>query len=172
MHIHKFERFWIKLSFVMIAFFIATVVFGFVALNLKVIGGTATIDPQNLQNTPFGKPGMREVTENGKTTYEVYVKTFQFAFQPGTAEPIVVPADTRITFYITSSDVLHGFEVAGTNVNTMSIPGHVAKLTTKFPEVREYGIICNEYCGPAHHIMEGKIKVVPKSEFDKSYLVQ
>lgn len=172
MHIHKFEQFWIKLSFVLIAFFIATVVYGFVAMDLKVIGDHATVDPQNLEETPFGNPGVRQVIRNGQTEYEVYVQTIQFAFNPGTAQPIEVPVDTKVTFYVTSPDVLHGFDVAGTNLNTMSIPGQVAKFTTIFPEVREYGIVCNEYCGPAHHVMEGKIKVVPKSEFDKSNLVE
>lgn len=172
MHIHKFERFWINVSFVLIAFFIATVVYGFVAMDLKVIGDYQTIDPQNLGETEFGKPGIREVTKNGVTEYEVYVQALQFAFLPGTSSPITVPTDTRVTFYLTSPDVLHGFSVAGTNLNSMAIPGQVAKFTTIFPEAREYGIVCNEYCGPAHHIMEGQINVVPKSEFDKSNLVQ
>nr|WP_221930098.1 hypothetical protein [Fodinibius sediminis] len=141
-------------------------------MDLKVIGDYQTIDPQGLDATPFGTPGVREVTRNGATEYEVYVQTLQFAFVPGTSSPITVPANTRVTFYITSPDVLHGFDVAGTNLNTMSIPGQVAKFTTIFPEAREYGIVCNEYCGPAHHIMEGIIKVVPKSEFDKSTLVE
>lgn len=172
MHIHKFERFWIKLSFVLIAFFIATVVYGFVAMDLKVIGNYETIDPQNLEDTPFGTPGVKEVIRNGVTEYEVYVQTLQFAFLPGTSSPITVPANTRVTFYITSPDVLHGFQIPGTNLNTMAIPGQVAKMTTIFPEARTYGILCNEYCGPAHHVMEGQIEVVPKSEFDKSYLVE
>jgi cytochrome c oxidase subunit 2 len=54
----------------------------------------------------------------------------------------------------------------------MTIPGQISKFTTVFPEAREYGIVCNEYCGPAHHVMEGKINVVPESEFDKSTLVE
>lgn len=172
MHIHKFEQFWIKLSYVLIAFFIATVVYGFVAMDLKVIGDSGTIDPQNLQDTPFGNPGVREITKNGETEYEVYVQTVQFSFVPGTAQPIEVPANHRVTFYITSPDVLHGFDVAGTNLNTMTIPGQISKFTTIFPEAREYGIVCNEYCGPAHHVMEGKINVVPESDFDKSTLVE
>lgn len=172
MHIHKFESFWIKLSFVLIGIFIATVVYGFIAMDLKVIGDYQTVDPQNLEETPFANPGIREVTKNGQTEYEVYVQTIQFAFLPGTAEPITVPVDTRITFFITSPDVLHGFEVVGTNLNTMTIPGQVSKFTTIFPEVRSYGILCNEYCGPAHHVMEGKINVVSKSDFDKSNLVE
>ena len=160
------------MSFVVIAFFIATVVYGFVAMDLKVIGTNETVDPQNLADTRFSQPGVYEVTNNGVTEYEVYVQTIQFAFMPGTSQPITVPANTRVTFYITSPDVLHGFEVAGTNLNTMTIPGQVSKFTTIFPEARSYGIVCNEYCGPAHHVMEGKINVIPKSEFDEKYLVQ
>ena len=172
MHIHKFERFWINLSFVLIAFFIGTVIYGFTAMDLKVIGAEETVDPQDLSDTPFNNPGVREVTTNGVTEYEVYVETIQFAFIPGTSSPITVPANAKVTFYITSPDVLHGFEVAGTNLNTMAIPGQVAKFTTIFPEPATYGIVCNEYCGPAHHVMEGQIRVVPKNEFNEKYLVE
>jgi len=172
MHIHKYERFWIYLSFVIIAFFIASVVYGFVALDLKVVGDNETVDPQNLQDTPFNKPGVRLVKNPDPAKYEVYVQALQFAFLPGTSSPITVPANTPITFHVTSADVLHGFEVVGTNLNTMAIPGQVATFTTVFPEPTTYGIVCNEYCGPAHHVMEGKLTVVPKSEFNENYLVQ
>ncbi|MDZ7771702.1 MAG: hypothetical protein U5K31_03025 [Balneolaceae bacterium] len=172
MHIHKLEKFWIYLSFVAIAFFIGTVVYGFTVMELKVIDKENTLDPDRINETRFGNPGVYEAAEGSDAEYEVYVKTIQFAFQPGTSQPITVPANTRITFYITSPDVLHGFDVVGTNLNTMAIPGQVAKFTTIFPEVRSYGIVCNEYCGLAHHFMEGSINVVPKSEFDQSYLVQ
>ncbi|HYX05913.1 MAG TPA: cytochrome c oxidase subunit II [Bacteroidales bacterium] len=172
MHIHKFERFWIGLSFVLIAGFIATVVIGFTTFDLKVIGKNKTIDPTKLAETTFAKPGVRKVERNGKTEYDVYVVARQFLFQPGTGNPITVPANERITFHITSPDVIHGFEAVGTNLNTMVIPGEIAKFTTIFPEPKTYGILCNEYCGAAHHAMEGKIEVVPKSQFNESMLVQ
>ncbi|MGD8426329.1 MAG: cytochrome c oxidase subunit II [Balneolaceae bacterium] len=171
MHIHKFERFWIQLSFVVIAFFIATVVYGFVGMNLKVIGAKKRVDAQHLEKTAFNKPGIRK-SSSDVADYDVYIKAMQFAFQPGSGTPITVPAETRIRFHITSTDVIHGFEVVGTNLNTMVIPGEVSEFTTIFPEARSYGVICNEYCGPAHHVMQGKINVVPKSEFDEKNLVQ
>ncbi|HKK45377.1 MAG TPA: cytochrome c oxidase subunit II [Balneolaceae bacterium] len=171
MHIHKFERFWIQLAFVTIAFFIATVVYGFVGMNLKVIGANKKVDAQHLENTEFNHPGVKKST-SGVAKYDVYVKAMQFAYQPGSGTPITVPANTKITFHITSVDVIHGFEVVGTNLNTMVIPGEVSKFTTIFPEPKSYGVICNEYCGPAHHVMQGKINVIPKSEFDEKYLVK
>jgi len=171
MHIHKFERFWIQLSFVAIAFFIATVIYGFVGMNLRVIGANKKVDAQHLENTEFNNPGVKK-NNDGVVKYDVYIKAMQFAFQPGSGTPITVPANTKVRFHITSVDVIHGFEVVGTNLNTMVIPGQVSEFTTIFPKSRSYGVICNEYCGPAHHVMQAKINVVPKSEFDEKYLVQ
>ncbi len=174
MHIHRFEQFWIWLSIILIAGFVATIVIGFTNMNLRVIGAHETVDLNNLSETPFGKPGIRKIVKDGKTHYEVYVLDRQFLFMPGTGTPIIVPAGIPITFYIyiTSPDVIHGFHIVGTNLNTMVIPGQVAKFTTVFPKPATYGIVCNEYCGLAHHVMEGVIKVVPKSEFKEELLVK
>lgn len=170
MHVHRFERFWIYLSLFLIVGFIGTAVFGFTVLDLKVVGDAGgTIDPTHLAETPFANPGVRQVGEN---KYEVYMVARQFLFMPGTGRPLTVPEDSEITFYVTSPDVIHGLEVVGTNINVMAIPGQVAKFTTTFPEPETYGMICHEYCGPAHHTMEGLVQVVPKSEFDESMLVQ
>jgi len=172
MHIHRFEKIWIGLSLFLIAAFIGIVMYGFTVLDLTVPGsdrGGGTVDPMNLADTPFGTPGVRKV-DNGE--YEVYMLARQFFFQPGTGQPLQLPADTRITFKVTSPDVLHGFQVAGTNINSMVIPGQIAQFTTRFSEPGEYGILCNEYCGAAHHTMEGLIEVVPPSEFDESNLIE
>jgi len=169
MHIHKFERFWIYSSYVLIAFFIVSVVYGFVGLDLKVMGDYKSVDPQNLGDTEFAKTGVQKAPKDDLAEYEVHILTLQFAFAPGTAQPIEVPAQTPITFYITSPDVIHGFEVVGTNLNAMAIPGQVSKFTTVFPEAKSYGLLCNEYCGPGHHLMEGQIKVVPKSQYLKDH---
>ena len=79
-----------------------------------------------------------------------------FSFAP---DPIVVPANQPVTFRITSSDVVHGFQVVGTNANAMAIPGYVSQFTMTFPRPGEYPITCNEYCGLLHHAMVGKLLV-------------
>jgi len=96
-------------------------------------------------------------------TYAAYVVARQFTFQP---DPIVVPANSTVTFYVTSADVIHGFEVVGTNANAMVVPGEVSELTVKVEEPQEYGLICNEYCGAGHHVMEGKVNVVSQAEYE------
>jgi cytochrome c oxidase subunit 2 len=122
-----------------------------------------TVNPDDLSGTEFDDPGVRQVGEN---EYEVYVVARQFLFNPGTSEPIVVPADSTVTFHVTSADVVHGFNLAGTNLNTMVIPGQVATITTEFEEPASYGIVCHEYCGSGHHTMEGQVRVVPQSEYN------
>jgi cytochrome c oxidase subunit 2 len=99
------------------------------------------------------------------------MKSVKFIFLPGSGVPLTVPADRKITFHITSPDVLHGFQVVGTNINATAIPGQVTTFGTIFPETGTYGVICNEYCGAAHHTMKAQIEVVPESEIDSTMLV-
>jgi cytochrome c oxidase subunit 2 len=66
-----------------------------------------------------------------------------------------------VTFRLTSPDVIHGFQIVGTNVNMMIAPGYVNELTVSLPRVGEYLIVCNEYCGLSHHLMQGKLIVEP-----------
>jgi cytochrome c oxidase subunit 2 len=167
MEIHRFEKLWFALSLLLIAGFIASVAYGAVGAGVAMVndeGGTVEVD--DLENTAFADPGVRKV---GEDEYEAYVLARQFYFDPGTQEPIRVPAGSTVTFYVTSGDVVHGFSVAGTNVNTMVIPGQVTEITVEFAprdEPKEYGIVCNEYCGPGHHTMEGKLVVVPQDEYE------
>ena len=165
MHVHKYEKLWLALSLVLILAFIATVTYGAVGAGVSMVADDEEpVNPDTLSDHPkFGEPGVEQVGEN---EYEVYVIAEQFEFKP---DPIVVPEHSTVTFYVTSPDVIHGFGVVGTNANTMVIPGEVAKITVETDEPREFGIVCNEYCGAAHHAMEGKLHVVPQEEFEAQH---
>jgi cytochrome c oxidase subunit II len=82
---------------------------------------------------------------------------------PGVFNPtqVRVPAGSSVTFYLTSVDVQHGFQIERTNVNMMVLPGQVSKLTAKFDKPGTYNFICHEYCGVGHHTMFGQIIVEP-----------
>ncbi len=162
MHVHDYEKLWLGLSLGLILLLIGSVTYGAVGPGVAMVSADEpTVDPNALdEDDRFAEPRVERVGEN---EYEVYVVARQFSFQP---DPIVVPANSRVTIYVTSADVTHGFEVVGTNANTMVIPGEVATLTFETGEPAEYGIVCNEYCGAAHHGMEGKLEVVPQSEYE------
>jgi cytochrome c oxidase subunit 2 len=86
----------------------------------------------------------------------VAIRAEFYVFRPGIVR---VPAGRPVTFRITSPDVLHGFQIVGTNVNLTVAPGYVSQVTTTFARPGEYLVVCNEYCGLAHHLMQGKIVV-------------
>jgi cytochrome c oxidase subunit 2 len=165
MDVHRFEKVWFALSMVLIVAWISTVAYGAIGPGVEMVddsGGTVDADDPTASEN-FREPG---VYKTGDDQFEVYVEAAQFQFTPGTQNPIRLPTNSTVTFYVTSTDVVHGFEVAGTNVNTMVIPGQVTEMTVEFDEPATYGIVCNEYCGGGHHTMEGKLEVVPRSEFN------
>ncbi len=168
MNIHRYEKLWLVAALVLIVGFIATITYGSVGLGIAMIDDEAeTVNPEKLnEHEDFGEPGVKQVGEN---EYEVYIRAWQFGFDPGSVEagldPIEVPANSTVTLYITSEDVIHSFSVVGTNINTMAIPGEVSSVTVEFDEPGEYGILCAEYCGAGHHTMEGKIIVHPEDEY-------
>ena len=163
MHIHDYEKIWLVLAMLLIVAIITTVTYGATAVGIAMISDQEeTIDSNALgEDDRFAEPRVEQVDDN---EYEVYVIARQFVFEPN---PIEVPANSRVTFYVTSPDVLHGFHVEGTNANTMVIPGEVSKLTVEPNKPGEYGIVCNEYCGSGHHTMEGLLIVHPEDEFEQ-----
>jgi cytochrome c oxidase subunit 2 len=167
MHIHRFERWWLVASLLLIVGFIATVTYGAVGVGITMVGDdSVTVDATDpVSSEEFRNPG---VYETGENEYDVYVLAYQFAFMPGSDQPIRLPAGSTVTFHVASRDVIHGFAVVGTNINSMAIPGQVARLTVEFDDPATYGVVCHEYCGAGHHSMAGQIQVVPPSEFNES----
>lgn len=169
MQVHNFEKVWLGAALLLIVGFIATVAYGTVGAGVQMVDDSGgEIDPQAVQQsntgTGFDDPG---VVKQSDSHYVVYVVARQFQFVPGGGDdPIRVPADTRVTFRVTSADVVHGFSIVETNINTMVIPGQVAAVTAEFDEPGTYGVVCHEYCGSAHHTMGGSVEVVPKSDYE------
>lgn len=169
MQIHRYEKVWLALSLVLIVGFVATITYGAVGAGVQMVDDSGgTVDPTALDQQPgFGNPGVQRV---GPDEYDVYVVAQRYAFNPGSQGygAIVVPANSTVHFHVTSRDVVHGFEVVGTNANTMAVPGEVSELTVEVGGPAKYGIVCNEYCGAGHHTMAGTMQVVPQSQYNGS----
>jgi cytochrome c oxidase subunit 2 len=154
MHIHKYEKFWLIIGGIIIISFIAALFVNAFAMGMHPPSHGQTIDPTKVDQTaPFDKPGLRKI---GEKEYEAVMTSFVFGYAPASIE---VPAGSKVTFISTSKDVVHGFQIPGTNVNMMVVPGHINKVTQTFDKAGEYLILCNEYCGAAHHMMAGKVIV-------------
>jgi len=61
--------------------------------------------------------------------------------------------------HISSADIQHGFSLQPMNMNFQVIPGYDHVLTITPTSSGEFTIVCNEFCGIAHHTMIGKIIV-------------
>lgn len=169
MEIHKYEKIWFGVSLLLIVGFIATITYGAVGAGVDMVSDDGgTVDPNNInEHEKFQDWPQTQAQHVEGDQYEVAVQAIRFNFLPETIE---VPANSEVTFYITSPDVTHGFQVVGTNVNTMVIPGQMTKITVEFDDVderTEYGILCNEFCGAGHERMSGQIVVVPEDEWNE-----
>ncbi|WP_431307251.1 cytochrome c oxidase subunit II [Ferdinandcohnia quinoae] len=151
---HKDEKIWLTLSFGMIMIFMLVTGYQTFALEMGPPSNMETIDPQKVDQTPpFDNPGIKQIGEN---EYEVVMTLQIFSFTPANIE---VPAGSTVHFIMTSKDVTHGFQVAGTNLNAMVMPGHIQRITQKFDKAGEYLVLCNEYCGAGHQLMGTTITV-------------
>ncbi len=173
MEIHRYEKLWFGVSLLLIVAFIGTITYGAVGAGIQMVDDSGgTIDADNVgeheirDGVTFAELQENQVQHVEGNEYEVAVEARQFVFVPGTSNPIEVPENSKVTFYITTPDVIHGFDIVGTNVNTMVIPGELAKITVEFDEPAEYGIVCNEFCGAGHEVMEGNLHVVPEEEWE------
>jgi cytochrome c oxidase subunit II len=154
MEVDLYERIWMWAAMALIVVFLGAIALTTGAQAIEPPSHVETIDPATIPTHPeFGSP---KVTHRPDGSVVVPVVAAMFAFSPS---PIEVPANVPVTFRITSMDVIHGFEIAGTNANAMAIPGYVSQFTITFPKAGEYQIVCNEYCGLMHHMMSGKLVV-------------
>lgn len=60
-----------------------------------------------------------------------------FTYNPA---EVHVPAGKPVTFRLTSIDVTHGFQIVGTNGNTMIVPGYSSQFTTTFAQPGAYAV--------------------------------
>jgi cytochrome c oxidase subunit II len=151
--IDLYEKIWMWLGSVMIALFLGVMIAITAAQAVHPPSHIETIDPKTVWDDPrFAEPGVSV----GERQVEVRLITQMFAFLPS---EIQVPAGLPVTFRVTSTDVIHGFQIVGTNANATVIPGYISQFTVTFPRDGEYLIVCNEFCGIGHHGMYGKVLV-------------
>jgi cytochrome c oxidase subunit II len=154
MQIHRYERWWLTFGFSMLIGFLALIGFAAFADDINPPTDMQQVDPTKVSQTPpFDKPGLRKRPDG---SYEAYYVAEVFAFNPA---QLVIPLGSKVTFYVTSADVVHGFFIPGTDINMMVIPGWVNEETHTFTRAGEYLLLCHEYCGIGHQNMFAKIEV-------------
>ncbi len=154
MKVEHYERIWFWLASALIAGFVVAVVLSSTLHAIRPPSHVETIDPGLVRSgSDFASPRVERRADGSVLVVGV---AEMFSFRPA---EITVPAGRPVTFRLTSPDVIHGFQIAGTNVNVAIIPGYVSQLTVRFDRPGEYLIACNEFCGLGHHLMQGRLRV-------------
>lgn len=140
------EKTALTLAVALMAFFAGLIVYAAKALNIDV--PTCITDVK-----PFTEG---KVIQHAPNRYELHYLAKMWYFEPAEVE---IPAGSVVDIYLTSGDVIHGFQIDNTNVNLMAVPGTVAYARYKFDKPGVYHIVCHEYCGIGHQDMTAKIVV-------------
>ncbi len=165
MHLHKYEKVWLVVGLSSLVLFLLIIGFAAFWKGTHPQSHIETIDPQNVEANESFQPenlGLTEVAD-GKYVVNIVASAFNYDFgkeEDGTAtKTIRVPKGSTVLFQVTSKDVVHGFQVAGTNVNMMVEPGHISRYESVMKNGGEFTVVCNEYCGIGHHLMFGTVEV-------------
>lgn len=92
--------------------------------------------------------------------------SFQYA-NGKQADTLYVPQGRPIKCLLTSVDVIHGFYIPELREKLDAIPGRVRYMMLYPEELGTYEITCSQYCGLNHALMETRLVVLPKDQFDK-----
>ncbi len=154
MNVELYERIWMWAAGALLLVFLAAI---FLTVGIDAVQPPShieTVDPTALATHPeFSNPAMM-MRPDGSVVVTVVAQMFSFS-----PDPIEIPANRPVTFRLTSADVIHGFQVVGTNANVMVVPGYVSQFSMTFKQPGEYIVGCNEYCGLLHHAMVGTLIV-------------
>jgi cytochrome c oxidase subunit 2 len=104
-------------------------------------------------NKTYEEPKVVKLDEK---TYQVFGVAQMWQFQPS---QIYITVGSEVDFYLTSKDVVHGFNISEKNVNLMAVYGNINKTTVKFDKPGVYKITCHEYCGVGHQNMQAEVIV-------------
>ena len=156
MKAHTYEKAVLVVGIGLLAACGAALIYASVATGIHLPGASGRIDPRQAYTTPpFDQPGVRQT---GPNAYEVVMIAQAWAFLP---QEVRVPVGADVTFTATSADIIHGFNVEGTRLNMMLVPGEISRNDYRFERPGTYLIICHEYCGLGHHLMAGRVVVEP-----------
>ena len=154
MKVHTYEKAFLSLGGILLVACLIALLYASLAMGIHLPGRVAMVHPQEVAATaPFDDPGLHQT---GPSSFDAVIIGSMWSFTPS---EVRVPRGAEVTFISTTTDVIHGFNIEGTRVNMMLIPGQVSKNSYTFREPGEYLIICHEFCGPGHHLMSGKIIV-------------
>lgn len=166
MHLHKYEKIWLIFGCSALVLFLVILGFGAFYLGTHPQSHGVTIDPENVEaNEAFQRENLG-LTKVDDDKYIVNIVASAFNYDLGDDDEgnsvthLEIPQGATVLFQVVSTDVIHGFNIAGTNVNMMAEPGYISSMEVEMNQTGEFTLLCNEYCGVGHHMMFATVEVV------------
>jgi cytochrome c oxidase subunit II len=158
----RIERRWAVLVVSIMVVLVAMVIFTGLHWAMMPPSRVETIRPETLNvSGEFIESNLGSAVEpDGSVTVRIVAQQYSF-----TPQCLVVPTDTPIMFRATSADVVHGFLVTNTNINSMVEPGYISTFKTTFTRPADHLMPCHEFCGTGHQGMWAHVKVIDKAAF-------
>lgn len=153
----RHERVWVFIAMLLLSLLLLGTLF-FIVLDYGIVVKTASFRTDPATAASALPAAGTALVRTGPNAYSVRMLAHLWVWTPS---PLHVPQGAAITFYVTSADVLHGFEVQGTTINATAVPGITGTVTYTFAHPGTYNVICNEFCGIEHQAMIGRIIVDP-----------
>lgn len=125
--------------------------------------GFVVVPALTLRDLPYS------IADTGEPVTIVEITAHQWYWVVSRTE---IPANQPIIFRAASQDVNHGFGIYDDSTRLIAqvqvMPGYVNELAVEFDQPGTYKLMCLEYCGLAHHAMEGVINVVASASLAQS----
>ncbi len=91
---------------------------------------------------------------------------FNTADDPLTWNEVRIPVGRPVHFQLTSTDVIHGFNLVNFRVKVEAIPGHLKHVWIEARRPGRYEIGCSQHCGTGHYRMRAVLIAMPPEEYD------
>jgi len=162
--VHGSEKVWVSIAFVWCLVLFAMMPLWHLRGGQNPSGIRHRVDPQVyrarvdefIEQYQVGTEGNLPLVEPPPGS-EVYLLGQMWSWIP----VLRLKQGAEYTVHLSSTDVNHGFSLYPLNVNFQVVPGYDYALKMTPTEAGEFQVVCNEFCGVGHHMMVGKVIVVP-----------
>src|SRR5699024_1143645 len=137
MHMHKYEKIWLVIGIASLVAFLAILAYGAFWKGTHPQSAMETLDPENVEASEHFQEDNLALTKDDDKQYVLNVVAYSFNFDLGNNEDgddvqkVRIAKGSSFLFQIASTDVVHGFNVAGTNENMMVELGHNSRDEVK-----------------------------------------
>ena len=76
-----------------------------------------------------------------------------------------VPVGDPILINMISQDVIHSLYIPALRIQMETLPGRYTQLWFKADRPGAYRILCSEFCGTDHSVMDGLLTVMPQADY-------